>query len=90
MTKGLSLTLTQKYQRMKEAGVREDDPEYLKAHNLLTAVSQQAQFRKRQAQQQEAIARQQRQIQQQQNPVTIQNTANGSNGTNGANGKIRP
>lgn len=73
--------------KMKENGVREDDPEYLKAHNLLTAVSQQQQFRKRQAQQQEAIARQQRQIQQQQNPAIAQNIANGANGTNGVNGK---
>ena len=70
--------------KMKEAGVREDDPEYLKAHNLLTAVSQQAQFRKRQ---QEAVVRQQRQIQQQQNPTITQSATNGANGTNGVNGK---
>ena len=67
--------------KMKEAGVRDDDPEYLKAHNILTAISHQTRMQRlRQQQQQELLARQQRQIQQQQNATSTQNGANGVNG----------
>ncbi|KAL3476127.1 SNF2 family N-terminal domain-containing protein [Aspergillus californicus] len=51
----------QKYKRMQEQGVRPDDPEYLKAHNLLAAVQRQQAFQKQRqvAQQQHLQARQQ-------------------------------
>lgn len=68
---------------MKEQGVRQDDPEYLKAHNLLTAISQQQQFaRQRQAyaQQQQQQQQAQHRQQQQQNGSTVQATTNGING----------
>ena len=56
---------------MKKQGVPEDDPEFIKAHQLLSSLSQQSQIRKLKLQQQEALARQ-RQAQQQ--------SANGING----------
>ena len=71
----------QKYLRMKEQGVREDDPEYLKAHNLLIALSQQSQMRK--IKQQEAV----RQQQQRQAQLQQQHNANSQIVANGANGK---
>lgn len=65
---------------MKEQGVRQDDPEYLKAHNLLTAISQQQQF----ARQRQAYAQQQQQAQhrqqQQQNGGSSQAATNGIKG----------
>lgn len=72
-----SLTLSQKYKQMQEQGVRPDDPEFLKAHNLLAAIQRQQAFQKQQrmAQQQ---AQQQRQ-QQQMNGATPE-AANGSHG----------
>jgi ATP-dependent helicase STH1/SNF2 len=60
---------------MKEQGVPDDDPEFIKCRQFLAAVSQQTQFKKMKAQQQEVLARQ-RQAQQQQQQAT----------TNGANG----
>lgn len=72
---------------MKEQGVRQDDPEFLKAHNLLTAISHQQHLaRQRQAyvqQQQHAQQQQQaqhRHQQQQQNGGTTQAATNGING----------
>ncbi|KAI9818553.1 MAG: hypothetical protein M1827_000612 [Pycnora praestabilis] len=72
----------QKYKQMKQQGVREDDPEYIKAHNLLTAVTQsQAITKQRQAyfmlqQQQQHQQRQQSQ----QNGASTQPVTNGTNG----------
>ena len=71
---------TQKYRSMKEAGVAENDPEYIKVHNFLTTLSQQQQLRKLKQDQQEALARQSIQIQQQQQASSAQRTANGVNG----------
>ena len=69
---------------MKEQGVRQDDPEFLKAHNLLTAISHQQHLaRQRQAyaqQQQQAQHRHQQQQQQQQNGGNSQAATNGVNG----------
>ena len=72
---------------MKAAGVREDDPEYIKVHNLAAAISQQWRIQRIKAQQrqqqQELLARQHGQIQQQQQTVT--NQQNGVHGINGKN-----
>ena len=67
---------------MKQNGVRQDDPEFIKAYNLLVAISQQSQLRKLRAQQQqEALARQRR----------LQQEGSGTQQTtNGINGKISP
>ena len=73
--------------RMKESGVREDDPEYLKAYNFLTAVSQQSQAKKLKLQQ-EAI-RQQQQQQQRQAQQSHQ-SANLSNAQPSINGTKQP
>ncbi|KAL2825607.1 SNF2 family N-terminal domain-containing protein [Aspergillus cavernicola] len=51
----------QKYKRMQEQGVPPNDPEYLKAHNLLSAVQRQQTFQK-----QRHVAQQQLQAQRQQ------------------------
>ena len=65
------INLLQKYQQMKKQGVREDDPEYLKVHGLLSAISRESQLRRfRAQQQQEAIARQ-REAQQQQQGMNV-------------------
>jgi len=49
---------------MQEQGVRPDNPEYLKAHNFLSAVQRQQVFhRQRYAQQQQQLQAQQRQQQ---------------------------
>ncbi|MCJ1476820.1 hypothetical protein MMC13_005489 [Lambiella insularis] len=67
----------QKYQQMKKQGVPEDDPEFLKYHQLLSDLSRQSQLRKIKMQhQQEALARQ-RHAQQQQGQ---QQGANGIHG----------
>jgi hypothetical protein len=65
---------------MQEQGVRPDDPEFIKAHNLLAAIQRQQAFQKQQrmAQQQAQQAQQQRQ-QQQINGATPE-AANGSHG----------
>ena len=67
---------------MKQNGVRQDDPEFIKAYNLLVAISQQSQLRKLRAQQQqEALSRQRR----------LQQEGSGAQQTiNGVNGKISP
>ncbi|KAL4807811.1 SNF2 family N-terminal domain-containing protein [Aspergillus unguis] len=51
----------QKFKQMQEQGVRHDDPEYLKAHNLLAAVQRQQAFQKQRLAQQQLQARQQQQ-----------------------------
>ena len=61
---------------MQEQGVRHDDPEYLKAHNLLSAVQRQQVFQKQKHMQQ--LQAQQRQ--QQLNGATPDGAANGVNG----------
>jgi ATP-dependent helicase STH1/SNF2 len=50
---------------MQKSGVRTDDPEYIKAHNILLAVQKQQAFAKQRFQQQQQL-QQQRQQQQQQ------------------------
>lgn len=66
---------------MQEQGVRHDDPEYLKAHNLLAAVQRQQAFQKqRQLAQQQQL---QAQRQQQQNGSSTQESAQ----PNGVNSK---
>jgi ATP-dependent helicase STH1/SNF2 len=55
---------------MQEQGVRHDDPEYLKAHNLLAAVQRQQTMQKqRQLAQQQQLAQRQQVIRQQQAQV---------------------
>lgn len=62
---------------MQEQGVRHDDPEYLKAHNLLAAVQRQQVFQKqKQLQQLQAQQRQQQQL----NGTTPDGAPNGVNG----------
>lgn len=61
---------------MQEQGVRHDDPEYLKAHNLLSAVQRQQVFQKQKQLQQ--LQAQQRQ--QQLNGATPDAVPNGVNG----------
>ena len=70
----------QKYRSMKEAGVAENDPEYIRVCTILTSLSQQQQLRKMKQAQQEALARQSVQIQQQQQASNAQRNANGVNG----------
>ena len=65
-----------KYKQMKEQGVRQDDPEYIKAHQILVAVQKQRQFQAQQQAQQQAH---QRQSTQQQSNTPL--NANGVNGT---------
>ena len=65
---------------MKDNGVRQDDPEYIKAFNLLSAISQQANYRKQKAQQQQEMMARSRQAMQQQAAANAQSTANGVNG----------
>jgi ATP-dependent helicase STH1/SNF2 len=65
----------QKYQQMKEQGVPEDNPEYIKAHNIVTNVIQQRKF-----QQQRAAFQQQQQLLNQQQ-ATSNISTNGVNGT---------
>ncbi|MCJ1288249.1 hypothetical protein MMC26_007604 [Xylographa opegraphella] len=70
----------QKYQQMKKQGVPEDDPEFIKAHQLLSRLSQQSQLRK--LKEQEALARQ-RQAQQQHQLLQQQQQQQPANGING-------
>lgn len=53
---------------MQKAGVRQDDPEYIKAHSILLAVQKQQAFAKQRFQQQQQMQQQQRQQQQMQQP----------------------
>lgn len=68
---------------MQEQGVRQDDPEYIKAHNLLAAVQRQQVFQK----QRQIQARQLQQQQQQQNLQQLNGSGSESNAPNGVNGK---
>ncbi len=70
---------------MKDSGVRQDDPEYLKAYNILSAVQQQKVFEKHRQvyQQQQQQTHQQAQQRQQQQKV-----ANPQVGINGVNGIV--
>ncbi|KAM5440094.1 transcriptional regulator [Microsporum canis] len=84
----------QKFRQMQEQGVRHDDPEYLKAHNLLSAVQRQQAYQKqRQMQMLHAQRQQQQQPQQQPQvppaPQPLQAPLNGladANGTDARNG----
>lgn len=76
---------------MQEQGVRHDDPEYLKAHTILSAVQKQQMYHKQRlyAQQQQNTQAQQRQqhIQQQQQHLQQLNGSNSGDATpNGING----
>lgn len=59
---------------MQEQGVRPDDPEFIKAHNLLTAIQRQQAYQK-----QQRMAQQQRQ-QQQMNGAAPEAAPNGTHG----------
>lgn len=70
---------------MQRSGVRQDDPEYIKVHNILAAVQKQQAYQKQRQIQQQQL--QQQQLQQQQ--LQQQQQANGSNVdvvANGVNG----
>lgn len=75
------LTTSKKYKQMQEQGVRHDDPEYLKAHNLLSAVQRQQVFQK-----QRQIAQQQ-QLQAQQRQQQLNGTTPEAAGPNGMHGR---
>jgi ATP-dependent helicase STH1/SNF2 len=64
---------------MQEQGVRHDDPEYLKAHNLLAAVQRQQVYQKQRQFAQQQLQAQHRQ--QQLNGATPESAA--ANGING-------
>ena len=74
------LNTSQKYLKMKEAGVSENDPEFRKAHSILSALSQYQHYQKAQReQQQEKLARQrQNQASPNQNGATLTNGVNGN------------
>ncbi|KAJ9217979.1 hypothetical protein DTO166G4_370 [Paecilomyces variotii] len=75
----------QKFRQMQEQGVRHDDPEYLKAHNLLTAVQRQTVYNKqRQFAQQQLQAQQRQQHLQQVNGAGQDGTPNGVHARNGS------
>lgn len=63
---------------MQEQGVRQDDPEYIKAFNILTAVRQQQTLAKQRALTQQHT--QQQQQAQQQQATKAQEATNGVNG----------
>jgi ATP-dependent helicase STH1/SNF2 len=72
---------------MQRSGVRHDDPEYIKAHNILAAVQKQQAFQKQRQLHQQQL--QQQQLQQQQQQVQQQQQTNGNNAdvvANGVNG----
>ncbi|EAW12541.1 putative RSC complex subunit (Sth1) [Aspergillus clavatus NRRL 1] len=72
----------QKFKQMQEQGVRHDDPEYLKAHNLLAAVQRQQVYQKQRQFAQQQLQAQHRQ--QQLNGATPDAAVvNGVNGRNG-------
>ncbi|KAL1968999.1 hypothetical protein VTN77DRAFT_833 [Rasamsonia byssochlamydoides] len=72
----------QKFRQMQEQGVRHDDPEYLKAHNLLSAVQRQQVYQK-----QRQFAQQQLQAQQRQQQLQQLNGSAADAGPNGVNGR---
>ncbi|KAJ9657604.1 transcriptional regulator [Coniosporium apollinis] len=80
LTRELVQQAYQKYQQMKAQGTREDDPEFLKARNLLQAVQQQTNL----AKQRQAWQRQQQMQQMQQQQQQQQNGASQVAATNGA------
>lgn len=67
---------------MQEQGVRQDDPEYLKAHNLLSAVQRQQAFQK-----QRQLAQQQQQLQAQRQQQQNGSSAQEAVAPNGVNSK---
>ncbi|KAI1990152.1 transcriptional regulator [Ophidiomyces ophidiicola] len=99
-----NLTHQHKYRQMQEQGVRPDDPEFLKAHNLLSAIQRQQAFQKQRhaqqlqaqrlqqtQQQQQAQAQAQPLPQQQPNGVPVDGPTNGVDARNGgANNSSTP
>lgn len=77
------MNLFQKYHQMREQGVPPDNPEFIKARNLLQAVQQQTQMAKQRQQmmQRQQQAQQQQQQQQQQTNGTVHAVAPATNGT---------
>lgn len=67
---------------MKQSGVREDDPEFIRCKQILAALSQQQNFQKAQKASQDAMARQ-RQQQSQHPGAQNHGIPNGANGVNG-------
>ena len=68
---------------MREAGVREDDPEYVKAHQLIMALKQQQninRLKNEHMQQQQAALAKKRQMMPQPNAVDGQHLTNGIGG----------
>lgn len=70
---------------MQRTGVRQDDPEYIKVHNILAAVQKQQAYQKQRQIQQQQLQQQQlqqQQLQQQQQPngSNVDVVANGVNG----------
>ncbi|KAE8146164.1 SNF2 family N-terminal domain-containing protein [Aspergillus avenaceus] len=74
----------QKYKQMQEQGVRHDDPEFLKAQHLLSAVQRQQFFQK----QRQQVAQQQLQAQQRQQLNGAGPEAAAANGVNGRNNSV--
>ncbi|THC95532.1 hypothetical protein EYZ11_005004 [Aspergillus tanneri] len=74
----------QKFKQMQEQGVRHDDPEYLKFHNILSAVQRQQVYNKQRQIAQQQLQAQQRQ--QQLNGVTPESAA--ANGVNGRSNSV--
>ncbi|CAL5871790.1 uncharacterized protein PFLUO_LOCUS6043 [Penicillium psychrofluorescens] len=72
----------QKFKQMQEQGVRHDDPEYLKAHNLLSAIQRQQAYQKQRMQQQQQLQAQQRQ--QQMNGAGADAATNGAHARTGS------
>jgi ATP-dependent helicase STH1/SNF2 len=65
---------------MQRSGVRQDDPEYIKVHNILAAVQKQQAYQKQRQMHQQQLQQQQLQQQQQPNGNTVDVVANGVNG----------
>lgn len=69
---------------MQRSGVRQDDPEYIKVHNILAAVQKQQAYQKQRQMHQQQLQQQQlqqQQLQQQQpNGNNVDVVANGVNG----------
>ena len=77
----LALTWSQKYKQMQEQGVRADDPEFQRAHQLLSMIQRQQAFAK-----QQRMAQQQ--VQQQRPQQTNGGAAPEAVATNGAHGEF--
>ncbi|CRG87113.1 ATP-dependent helicase STH1/SNF2 [Talaromyces islandicus] len=69
----------QKFREMQKSGVRQDDPEYIKVHNILVAVQKQQVFAKQRFQQQQIQQQRQQQMQQSNGNNSEQQAANGVN-----------